>query len=435
MGSVDRNGACVGVEAGALAGHGQVTMPRCCPLVYIPDGVDLHRHLLALVAPLVVGDEVLPGVKLDGTSTELGLRLRLLAGEQRIWIDVTPADRTRKWAARSTLLAVGYRDEGGRNRVDPKLGLALCERVAAVIATNEQAVIDALRRESAQEAPLDARVREVTVPTALDAAGPADAAYYTINPYVGCVIGCKFCYAQTNLDLMRQMMGLAQVPWGSWVEVRRNLPDVLSDELARLQPRPIKFCPIVGDAYQPVEGKHRVTQRCLEVIRDSGRPWPTIILTRAALMERDVALMASLPAPWAGVSLPTVDDTVRRHFEPRASTIEQRLDLLKNLRRAGIKTVAVVQPIFAGPLDQLADTLAEHVDGVSWDVLRGEEGAQADFDDPRFSQTRTDDWQRERATALLAMLEARGVSVWESDLPPAPGAGPTPASRGEERAD
>ncbi|MCX4243645.1 SPL family radical SAM protein [Paraliomyxa miuraensis] len=380
--------------------------------------MDVHRHLRALLAPLVVGDEVLPGVELDGTSTELGLRLRLTAGEQRIWIDVTPVDRTPRWAARSQTLAIGYRDEGGRNVVDQRLGLALCQRIAAIIATNEDAVVGALRREAAQEAPLDARVREVTVPTALDAAGPTEAPYYTINPYVGCVIGCRFCYAQTNLGLMRQLMGLVEIPWGSWVEVRANLPQVLAEELARLPPRPIKFCPIVGDAYQAVEKKLRVTHGCLEAIRDSGRPWPTMILTRSALMNRDVELMASLPAPWAGVSLPTIDDAVREHFEPRASTIAQRLDLLRNLRRAGVKTIAVVQPIFAGPLEPLADTLAEHVDGVSWDVLRGEEGARADFDDPRFEATRSESWQRDRAIALLAMLEERGVEVWDSDLPP-----------------
>lgn len=382
--------------------------------------MDVHRHLRALLAPLVVGDEVLPGVKLDGTSTELGLRLRLTAGEQRIWVDVTPVDRTPRWAARSRSLAVGYRDEGGRNVVDQRLGLALCERIAAIIATNEDAVVGALRREAAAEAPIDARVREVTVTTALDAAGPTEAPYYTINPYVGCVIGCRFCYAQTNLGLMRQLMGLVEIPWGSWVEVRANLPEVLAEELARLPPRPIKFCPIVGDAYQAIEHKLRVTQGCLEAIRDSGRPWPTMILTRSALMNRDVELMASLPAPWAGVSLPTIDDAVRKHFEPRASTIEERLELLRNLRRAGVKTIAVVQPIFAGPLEPLADTLAEHVDGVSWDVLRGEEGAGADFDDPRFDRTRSESWQRDRAIALLGMLEQRGVEVWDSDLPRSP---------------
>jgi DNA repair photolyase len=379
--------------------------------------VDVHRHLRALLAPLGVGDEVLPGVTLDGTSTELGIRLRLKAGDQRLWIDVTPADRTRRWAARSRALAVGYRDEGGHNVVDQKLGLALCRRIAQIIDANELAVLDALREEAAAEAPTGARIRAVEVPTALDPAGPTEAPYYAINPYVGCVIGCRFCYAQTNLGLMRQLMGLVEIPWGSWVEVRANLPEVLSEELERLEPRPIRFCPIVGDAYQAVEKKHRVTRRCLEAIRDSGRHWPTSILTRSTLMLRDVDLMASLPEPWAGVSLPTIDDEVRRHFEPRASTIEERLDLLKTLRRAGIKTVAVVQPIFSGSLERLADVLAEHVDGVSWDVLRGEEGASADFDDPRFDETRTESWQRDRALALLAMLEERGVDVWTSDLP------------------
>jgi DNA repair photolyase len=341
-----------------------------------------------------------------------------MAGDQRIWVDVTPIDRTPRWAARSRTLAIGYRDEGGHNVIDQKLGLAVCERVASIVGRNEDSVIAAIREEAAAEAPKGARIREVEVPTALDPAGPAEASYYVLNPYVGCVIGCRFCYAQTNLGLMRELMGLAQVRWGSWVEVRANLPEVLSEELARAEPRPIKFCPIVGDAYQAVEDRYRVTRRCLEVIRDSGGSWPTVILTRSTLMRRDVELMASLPAPWAGVSLPTVDDSVRKHFEPRASTIEERLDLLRHLRRAGVKTIAVVQPIFAGPLDQLADALAEHVDGVSWDVLRGEEGAGADFDDPRFQETRSEAWQRDRALALLAMLEERGVEVWDSDLPP-----------------
>ena len=381
--------------------------------------MDVHRHLRALLAPLTVGEDVLPGIKLDGTSTELGIRLRLTAGKQRIWIDVTPVDRTPRWAARSRSLAISYRDEGGHNKVDQKLGLAICQRIAGIIETNEDAVIEALREEAAAEAPVDARIREVHVPTALDAAGPADNPYYTINPYVGCVIGCRFCYAQTNLSLMRQLMGLVEVQWGSWVEVRANLPEVLSQELQELTPRPIKFCPIVGDAYQAVEKKQCVTKRCLEAIRDSGRPWPTLILTRSTLMERDVELMASLPAAWAGVSLPTVDDEVRKHFEPRASSIPERLKLLETLRNAGVKTVAVVQPLFAGPLDELADTLAELVDGVSWDVLRGEEGASGDFDDPRFAETRTEDWQRDRAIAMLGMLKERGVEVWDSDLPPA----------------
>lgn len=381
--------------------------------------MDVHRHLRALLAPLTVGEDVLPGIKLDGTSTELGIRLRLTAGKQRIWIDVTPVDRTPRWAARSRSLAISYRDEGGHNKVDQKLGLAICQRIAGIIETNEDAVIEALREEAAAEAPVDARIREVHVPTALDAAGPADNPYYTINPYVGCVIGCRFCYAQTNLSLMRQLMGLVEVQWGSWVEVRANLPEVLSQELEELTPRPIKFCPIVGDAYQAVEKKQCVTKRCLEAIRDSGRPWPTLILTRSTLMERDVELMASLPAAWAGVSLPTVDDEVRKHFEPRASSIPERLKLLETLRNAGVKTVAVVQPLFAGPLDELADTLAELVDGVSWDVLRGEEGASGDFDDPRFAETRTEDWQRDRAIAMLGMLKERGVEVWDSDLPPA----------------
>ena len=39
------------------------------------------------------------------------------------------------------------------------------------------------------------------------------------------------------------------------------------------------------------------------------------MLTRSRLLERDTELLASLPAVWAGPSIPTLDDDVRRHFE------------------------------------------------------------------------------------------------------------------------
>lgn len=319
------------------------------------------------------------------------------------------------------MLGFGYRTEGGRSRLDQKLGLEICEMLAATVRSNEHDVLAAVARDAGEEDDPQAKLRHVNIARALDPSGIQGLRYYTINPYVGCVIGCSFCYAQSPLAAMRAMMGLADVRWGSYVEVRANLPEILAAELETLEPLPIKFCPIVADAYQAVERGEEVTRRCLEVISKASTPsrnWPAIILTRSALMMRDIDLLASIPGSWAGVSLPTVDDSVRTHFEPRAASVTERLELLAALRKAGVSTLAVVQPMMAGSVEALADALEEHADAVVLDVLQEEEGAAENFDDPRFATTRTEDWQREQALGLMALLRERGVSIWKHELPP-----------------
>jgi DNA repair photolyase len=263
-----------------------------------------------------------------------------------------------------------------------------------------------------------ARIRRVNVTDVLERAGQKDQSFYTLSPYVGCSIGCRFCYASSKVDPMRAVLGLPVVPWGSYVDVRRNAPEVLANELERFPTLPIKFCPVVSDPYQAIERRERLTRRCLETIRAASRPWPTLLLTRSKLILDDVDLIASLPRVFVGVSLPTIDDEVRAHFEPRAASVPERLEILRTLRQAGISTMAIVQPIFDGSLERLADALAETVDSVSIDVLRGVMGAEREFSAVRHAPTREQTWQVTQARTLAGLLDERGVPVWISELPP-----------------
>jgi DNA repair photolyase len=180
----------------------------------------------------------------------------------------------------------------------------------------------------------------------------------------------------------------------------------------------VKFCPIVSDPYHAVEARFGVTRACLIALRDAPSPWPALVLTRARLVERDADVLAAMPSAFAGASIPTIDDEVRRHFEPRGATIPERLSVMRNLRAAGIKTFAVVQPILPGSLEGLADALAEVVSSARVDVLNGVEGAEAEFSDERYAIAQRDSWQRERAIKLREMLQDRGVKLWEGELPP-----------------
>lgn len=377
----------------------------------------LRTHLLRLLAPSGPGDEVVAGAHLVDVLLEIGLgwRFRTAAGD--VNVEVSLVDDTERFAARTPRLALSYRTlthTPERSRA----GKALCEALVPIVARNEDAVMAAIELETAAEndGSAGSRIREVQVDTALEPALDSPARFFTITPYVGCVIGCRFCYAQAPLGHMRRLARAPSVPWGSYVDVRVNLPEVLARELVDAPPWPIKFCPILSDPYQAVESRYGVTRACLEVMR-AAPPRPVFVLTRSRLIERDTELLASLPA-WVGASIPTFDDDVRRHFEPRAAAIAERFAMLRTLRAAGVETFAVVQPMLPGPVEAFADALAASVSSVSIDVLYGVQGATADFADASYAAVASDDWQRDRALALIAELERRGVTIWRGDLPP-----------------
>ncbi|MCY1014127.1 hypothetical protein OV079_53170 [Nannocystis pusilla] len=95
------------------------------------------------------------------------------------------------------------------------LGVAVCRAVATAAAAREEAVLAALARdaEMAEETGDEpgARVRAVTVERLLERA--EGGRYYTVTPYVGCLIGCRFCYAQSHVAETRALLGLPPAPW------------------------------------------------------------------------------------------------------------------------------------------------------------------------------------------------------------------------------
>jgi DNA repair photolyase len=378
--------------------------------------VDLRARLLDLLAPLAPGEEIAPGVRLIGASTEVGFWLLFDLRGAEVSVEVAPLGEG-KFAVRTARHGISYRSEGGRNPIDPKAGFSLCQLVAERVARNEDRVAATLPQAPADPA-ARARIREIRVDRLLELASFGDERFYKLSTYAGCLIGCRYCYAQTPLTVLRRMEALPEVPWGSYVDVRVNAALVLAAELRTLPPAPIKFCPILSDPYQAVEARYGLTRACLEAIRDAPGTWPAFVLTRSKLVTRDADLIASLPLAWAGASIPTIDDETRRHFEPRAASIPERLEALALLRKAGARTFAVVQPLLAGSIEALADALAEVVSSVSIDVLRGEETASGDFDDPRYAETRTDGWQSARAAELAEALAKRGVAVWPGEFPP-----------------
>jgi DNA repair photolyase len=193
-------------------------------------------------------------------------------------------------------------------------------------------------------------IREIECKSILTKSG-IEGVDYGINPYVGCGHGCVYCYA----IFMKRFTGHKE-EWGTFVDIKVNAAHVLARQMRRAKPGNIVFG-TATDAYQPLERKHRITRACLEVLTAYG--FPVSILTKSNLVLRDLDILRRLRDVEVGFTITTLDEEVRRVFEPRSSPIPARLEVLAELSQAGIKTWA-----FCGPLLPFLSDSEEQMDGL-----------------------------------------------------------------------
>ncbi len=161
---------------------------------------------------------------------------------------------------------------------------------------------------------------------------------YCINPYIGCLHVCVYCYSR----FMRRFTGHSE-PWGHFLDVKLNAPDVLAKELARGPKRGMVLLGSVTDAYQPSERKYRITRAILEVLLQHD--FPISVLTKSDLVLRDLDLFKRFSNCEVGLTVTATDENIACHFEPHSSTPQKRIEALKTLHRNGVVTYAFIGPI------------------------------------------------------------------------------------------
>jgi DNA repair photolyase len=182
---------------------------------------------------------------------------------------------------------------------------------------------------------------------------------WSLNPYMGCVHRCTFCYVRA-FELRADRPSDAR--YGTSIRVKVNIAEVLRCELARPSWR--REGVAIGaatDPYQPAEGHYRLTRSCLEALAAVHNPFA--IITRGPLIVRDIDVLAEA-ARRAEVSVtfsvPTVDLEVWRRTEPGTAPPRQRLRALTRLVDAGVRASVGLAPILPGISDrpeQLADVV------------------------------------------------------------------------------
>ena len=102
---------------------------------------------------------------------------------------------------------------------------------------------------------------------------------YSLNPYRGCQHSCAYCYVPNVLRIKRNN-------WGKFVDVKTNIPNVLSNELRKKKPGVVAIS-TVTDPYQAVE--------------KSGDRWYTIVCKNERFPHRKFCQLIANGVTFRGI--------------------------------------------------------------------------------------------------------------------------------------
>lgn len=367
----------------------------------------LDDLVAAFLGPLVAGDFcAASGWRLVSWDAEQGICVTYRRGPTHVLIELEARSEDLDCYARTARFNICARRPFEQVDLDP-VDRALVD-----------AFVDAVRTREGELARFDrpttgrrASVRPIQVDRVLIPEGDG---HYYINPYVGCMIGCPFCFAAERADFSRSLEGLPRLPWGRWVDAKVNAAQVLRREVDRHPPGLVRMSPILTDPYQSVERGFQVTRQCLEILLEAG--YAPVVLTRAALIKRDLDLLRRFERLAVGFTIPTDSDGIRQIFEPGADPIEERIETLAAFHEAGIPTFALIQPILPMDPERLAGLVAPLVRTVRIDRMFFPEPVRELYRTHDLGDCTSDAWFEQMQERLTGAFSDRGVRIDSLDV-------------------
>lgn len=175
---------------------------------------------------------------------------------------------------------------------------------------------------------------------------------YTLNPYVGCSMGCIYCYTRGS-----KYGG----DHGVNVSAKFNAVPILKKQLKNIIRKDKRGFIVLGsaaDPYPTVEKDLKLTREILGMIK--RYKFPLHICTKSTMILRDMDILkgikedAILPCKLEGrlesglivsFSFSTLDKEISSILEPGAPSPMERLETMKKCSEAGFKTGILNMPI------------------------------------------------------------------------------------------
>lgn len=180
----------------------------------------------------------------------------------------------------------------------------------------------------------EVKVTRILNPTSIDLGE------FVINPYKGCELSCLYCYVRSNRVVAKEKR-----PWGSYVDVRINAPELLKKELLLKKPK----CVLLGsttECFQPVDERYQLTRKILEVLNEARVCY--VILTRSPGICRYMPLLKSGFCKKIYFTINHMKPVLKNSLEPKSPEFEDRYNAIDELFEHGVPVVPYFSPLLPG---------------------------------------------------------------------------------------
>ncbi|MCF7955181.1 MAG: radical SAM protein [Phycisphaerae bacterium] len=179
-------------------------------------------------------------------------------------------------------------------------------------------------------------------------------AEFAVNPGLKCGHACTYCStgAMLRTNPIFKKLGVSAFD-NSYAIVDPTTPDRVARSAKRKVKRGLVQLSTIVDAWSPEAQDHNLGRRCLQVILDEPG-WTVRILTKNASVRKDFDLIEKYrDRVTVGISITSTpaNSGVIKVIEPNASSIEERIDVMKEAHKRGLRTYGMFCPLLPGIAD------------------------------------------------------------------------------------
>lgn len=192
---------------------------------------------------------------------------------------------------------------------------------------------------------------------------------WTINHIIGCMHGCNFpCYAM----MMAKKFGWVK-DYEDWRKPRIavNALEILEKEIPKYKgeiKHLVHLC-FMSDPFMYDSDKkdlipeiREMTLKIIEKLNKEGIKVTT--LTKGFYPDEILDKKRFLQANEYGITLVSLNENFKKEYEPFSAPYEKRIESLKKLANAGLKTWVSMEPYPTPQLPRLKETKAENIDEI-----------------------------------------------------------------------
>jgi DNA repair photolyase len=159
-----------------------------------------------------------------------------------------------------------------------------------------------------------------------------------LNIYKGCTHGCLYCYGPSAMHTTRQEY------FSDSNAKKDTIRGIIADCRKHVGCQDEILLSFIGDPYQPDEMTLGLTRAAIQLLIQYGLRF-TILTKGGTRACRDFDFLERYPQSRFGSTIVFMDQRLAAHWEPGASSIQDRIDAVKRAHALGIATWISLEPV------------------------------------------------------------------------------------------